>query len=257
MIGRVVVERNGARVTLTLSNPLRRNAISYEMYDELEREFTAVAADPTVKVLVLQGDGDSFAGGTDIRHFRSLTTGAQGVEYEAYMERVQRSLLELRIPIVSVVRGACVGGGLVLAAISDLVYCTPEAQFGSPIARTLGNTLSTTSLARLYACFGRRRTSEMLMTGKLFSAQQAVEAGFVNAVEEVEALEARVSATVSEILACAPLSIRSFKEFERRIDAAIAAVRTEDIFETVYGSEDFREGVRSFLGKRTAKFKGA
>lgn len=248
--------RSGAVVTLTLSNPSRRNAISYRMYDQFEAACTALGSDEDARVLVLRGAGDSFAGGTDIRHFTELTNGQLGVEYERYMARVQSSLIRLRIPVVSVVRGVCVGGGLVLAALSDLVYCTPDARFGSPIAHTLGNTLSGPSLARLYECFGRRRTSEMLMTARLFSADEALQAGFVNSVEEPSELEAKLDQVISSIRQCAPLSIRSFKELERRIDSTVQSVVSEDVFATVYGSSDFREGVDSFLGKRPAKFRG-
>lgn len=252
----VTTERSGAVVTLTLSNPSRRNAISYRMYDQFEEACNAIGDDEEIRILVLRGAGDSFAGGTDIRHFVELTNGKLGVEYERHMARVQSSLLRLRIPVISVVRGVCVGGGLVLAALSDLVYCTPEARFGSPIAHTLGNTLSGPSLARLYECFGRRRTSEMLMTARLFGAQEALRAGFVNSVEEPGDLEAKLAEVVSAILQCAPLSLRSFKELERRIDSAALAVSSEDVFATVYGSADFREGVDSFLGKRPAQFRG-
>ncbi|ADX74557.1 enoyl-CoA hydratase/carnithine racemase [Pseudarthrobacter phenanthrenivorans Sphe3] len=256
MNGEIIVERNGPVVTLTLSNPSRRNSLTFAMYDQFERQCKVIAEDPAVRVLVLRGAGGNFAGGTDIRHFTALTSGEQGVEYEAYIRRVQTALLDLRIPVVAVVEGVCVGGGLVFAALSDLVYCTPDARFGSPIAHTLGNTLSAASLARLHACFGRRRTSQMLLTGELLTAQQALDAGFVTAVEDSQ-LEARVGECISAILRTAPLSIRSFKELERRIDHGHSMVPTEDVYVSVYGSADFREGVESFLEKRKANFKGA
>ncbi len=182
MSGRVLVDRGDIAVTLTLSNPERRNALSFEMYDTLEAEFAAIAADPAVRALVLRGDAGSFAGGTDIRHLVDITTGDEGVAYEKHMRRVQEGLLALRIPIISVVDGPCVGGGLVLAALSDLVFCTPRSRFGSPIARTLGNTLSPTSIRRLQACAGPRRTSEMLLTGRLLSAEEAERCGLVTAM---------------------------------------------------------------------------
>ena len=256
MSGRVVVGRDDVAVTLTLSNPERRNAITFEMYDALEREFASIATDATVRALVLRGDGDAFAGGTDIRHLVEIETGDQGVGYEAHMRRVQQGLLDLRIPVISVVDGACAGGGLVLAALSDLVFCTPRSRFGSPIARTIGNTLSATSLARLQQTFGRRRTSEMLLTGKLLSAEESFEAGFVTAVLEPDALEERLRETLTSIAGCAPLTLKSIKEFERRIDAAVGTVETADVYREIYGSADFREGVDAFLSKRPARFEG-
>lgn len=256
MTAEVLVDRRDGVVTLTLSHPERRNALTFAMYDALERACAAVAVDPEVRALVLRGAGGAFAGGTDIRHLADIRTGDDGVVYEAHMRRVQQHLLDLRVPVVAVVDGACVGGGLVLAALSDLVLCTPASRFGSPIARTLGNTLSATSLARLQQCFGRRRTSEMLLTGRLLSATEALDAGFVTAVLDPDDLEEHLAGVLGAIAACAPLTLASFKELERRIDAAVADVPTEDVYRRVYGSADFREGVDAFLGKRPAHFGG-
>jgi enoyl-CoA hydratase len=256
MSGKVLVERSDIAVALTLSHPERRNALSFEMYDALEREFERVAADPGVRALVLRGDGGAFAGGTDIRHLAEITTGDEGVAYEAHMRRVQEGLLALRVPVISIVDGACVGGGLVLAALSDIVFCTPRSRFGSPIARTLGNTLSATSLARLRQLAGPRRTSEMLLTGRLLSAVEAEDCGLVTAVVEDAEMEVRLRDTLEAIAGCAPLTLKSFKELERRIDAAVAAVETADVYREIYGSADFREGVDAFLNKRPARFEG-
>lgn len=256
MSGQVLLDRGTIAVTLTLSHPERRNAITFDMYDALEQFFARLGSDPSVKAVVLRGADGAFAGGTDIRHLADIESGEQGVEYEGYMRRVQQALLDLRIPVISIVDGACVGGGLVLAALSDLVFCTPGSRFGSPIARTIGNTLSATSLARLQQCFGRRRTSEMLLTGKMMSATEAADAGFVTAVLEADSIEKRLHETLGAIAACAPMTLRSFKEFERRIDAAVATVETSDVYREVYGSADFREGVDAFLNKRSARFEG-
>jgi enoyl-CoA hydratase len=257
MTGEVVVDRIGGVTTITLSNPQRRNAITLAMYDRFEAVCAEIAADPDARVVVLRGADGNFAGGTDIADLVDISSGEAGVEYESHIARVQQSLLNLRVPIIAVVEGVCVGGGLVFAAISDLVYATPDARFGSPIARTLGNTLSAASLARLYSTFGRRRTNQMLMTATLFTAQQAHEAGFLNAIVQPDALAATIDDVTSAINSCAPASIRSFKEFERRIDRALAEIPTADVFAEVYGSNDFRVGVEAFLGKRRAEFTGS
>lgn len=256
MNGRVIIDHDNGVVTLTLSNPARRNAISPEMYDALEHECTRLVDDASVRTLVLRGAGAAFAGGTDIRSLADIRSGDQGVEYEAHMRRVQGALLALRIPIIAMVNGACVGGGLVLAALSDIVFCTPASRFGSPIARTIGNTLSATSLASLQQRLGRRMTSEMLLTGRLLSAQEAHAAGFVTAVLDEQPLEERLASTLQAINACAPLTLRSFKELERRIDAHLERIPTDDVYREIYDSADFREGVDAFLSKRPARFEG-
>lgn len=252
--GRVLVERGAVALTLTFSQPRKRNAIDLAMYDALEAELTRLAEDRSVRALVLRGADGAFAGGTDIRDLVDLVDGEAGVRYEARMRRVQSALLALRIPVIAVVEGACVGGGLVLAAISDLVLCTPDARFGTPIARTVGNTLSASSLARLQACFGRRRTAEMLLTGRLLDAAEAEAAGFTTAVLESAALEERLAEILAAIAACSPVSLRSFKEIERRLDRAALDLDVDDVYREVYGGPDFREGVAAFLERRPPRF---
>lgn len=256
MTGRVLVERADDVVLVTLSHPERRNALTYAMYDALRAALVDAAGDETVRAVVLRGADGAFAGGTDIRHLVDIASGDEGVRYEARMREVQESLLALRVPVVAVVEGPCVGGGLVLAALSDIVLCTPDARFGSPIARTIGNTLSATSLARLQQCLGRRRTSEMLLTGRLLDAAEAAAAGFVTAVVEPARLAERLGEVLDAVRACAPLSLWSFKELDRRLDAAAAAVEVADVYRRVYGSRDFHEGVEAFLAHRAARFEG-
>lgn len=242
---------------MTLSNPARRNAISEQMYAQLQAACAGIAADSTLRAVILRGDGGAFAGGTDINDLVAIRSGADGVEYEARMRMAQAGLLQLRIPIIAVVDGACVGGGLVLAALSDLVLCTPRAVFGSPIARTLGNTLSPTSIARLNELFGRRLAARMLLTAELIPADVAAAAGFVTAIVDPEDIDAAAVKIAREIAVLAPLTIRSIKEFSQRIDTAqLASVRSDDVYDLVYGSADFAEGVDAFLGKRAARFSG-
>lgn len=256
MSGEVIIECREDVLWLTLSNPGKRNSISMSMYNVLEEELLRAAEDRTLRAVVLKGAGGSFAGGTDISHLAEVHEGRAGVDYEARMAQVQSALLQLRIPSISVVRGPCVGGGLVLAAISDLVYCTPDARFGSPIAHTLGNTLSPTSIARLHQCWGPRATSEMLLTARLFSAEEAKKRGFITAIVAGEDIDEHVDGVLNRIRAAAPITLWSIKEFERRLANRAFEVETADVYTAVYGSADFQEGVSSFLSKSKPKFKG-
>lgn len=254
MPDKVIIEGENNVLTFTLSNPLKRNAISFGMYDELERGLEDALASNTLRVVILRGAGGAFAGGTDVHDLSSVTTGGEGIAYEAHMRRVQSKLLALRVPVVAVVEGPCAGGGLVLAALSDFVYCTPEAVFGSPVARTMGNTVSASSVARLFECFGRRRTAEVLLAGRLIPAAEAERSGFVTELVSTELLEEKIDKLISDVRVCSPATIASFKEIERRIDSSVMNINVDDVFERIYGGPDFREGVSAFMEKRTPQF---
>lgn len=256
MNAEIIVEWDKSVLTLTFSNPRKRNALTPTMYDQLEAQLLHAAQTPDLRAVVLRGTDDAFAGGTDIKHLATLESGQDGVEYEAWMARVQHALLSLRVPVIAVVKGPCAGGGLVLTALSDLAYCTPDARFGSPIARTIGNTLSAASLARLRLCLGPRLAMEMLLTARLISAEEALSAGLVNAVVDRESIEEVVTEALGRIAQCSPASLRSFKELERRLDQAVPAVEADDVYREVYGGHDFKEGVAAFLEKRTPQFGG-
>jgi len=254
--GTVSVERTGSTVTLTLANPGKRNAIDYAMYDALEAEFTRIAADPTVRALVLRGGDGHYAGGTDITELAAIADGPAGIEYEARMARVQAALVALRIPVISVIDGVCVGGGLVFAALSDIVLATPDSRFGSPIAYTIGNTISPTSIARLHALLGRRLASEMLLPGRILDGREAFEAGFLTRLLEPERMSVVLDELLETLATAAPHSIASIKEFQFRLDAQGRSVDIEDVYDRVYGSTDFARGVDAFLHRRPPRFTG-
>lgn len=242
---------------LTLSNPRQRNALTMGMYDQLELACEEIDADEQVRVTVLRGAGGrAFAAGTDIREFRGFASGADGVAYEERVGRAVGRLAALRMPVVGAVEGPAVGAGIALAACCDLVVCTPDATFGAPIARTLGNCLAPAVIARLYAGLGRARTLRALLTAELIGAGEAVEAGFVQQVVEREEFDACVAGLCERVARNAPLTLAALKEADRRVLAASAPGPADDLYELCYGSRDFREGVSAFLGKRTPSWEG-
>ncbi|ADB32644.1 Enoyl-CoA hydratase/isomerase [Kribbella flavida DSM 17836] len=251
------VERDGPVLRLTLSNPERRNAITWPMYDGLAAVEPMVATDPGIRVVVLRGaGGEAFAAGTDIRQFADFVTGEQGVEYERRIAAVLRGLLRIRVPVVGVVEGPAVGAGLALAACCDLVVATPDAVFGAPVARTLGNTLPPLVIARLQQRLGAGRTMAMLLTARLLPATEALTAGFVTELVARDALDQHVEDLLQVICANAPLTLASLKEFERRILRDGPAAEADDLLAEVYGSRDFRAGVQAFLAHEPIEWEG-
>lgn len=146
-----------------------------------------------MRVTVLRGaGGKAFVAGTDISQFREFESGEDGIAYEEKVERVIDRLERLNKPTIAAVEGYATGAGLAIAAASDLRVCTPEAKFGMPIERTLGNCLSMENYARLVALLGPARTKEMIFTARVFSAQEALDAGLIVEVADPEALDERV-----------------------------------------------------------------
>ncbi|RKN46938.1 enoyl-CoA hydratase [Streptomyces hoynatensis] len=265
MSGEVLVRHEtlpeGTVVHLTLAHPERRNALTFAMYEQLAAACEAADA-PGVRAVVLRGAGGrAFAAGTDIREFTAFATGeadggADGLAYEARVGRVLDRLLAVRAPVLGLVEGPAVGGGLALAAACDLVLATPDATFGAPIARTLGNCLPARVVARLQRRMGAGRAMAMLLTAELLDAESARAAGLVHRVVPREEFEERAAALLRRLCGSAPLTLAALKETDRRLEAAAAAVDTDDLLRACYGSRDFHEAVRAFLDHRTHSWEG-
>lgn len=241
---------------VTLANPRRRNALTLGMYDRLEQACEEIDGDPDVRLTVLRGAGGrAFAAGTDIREFEGFT-GADGVAYEQRVGRAVERLAGMRMPVVAAVEGPAVGAGLALTACSDVVLCTPDAVFGAPIARTLGNCLAPAVIARLYASLGRARTLRALLTAELVPAREALASGLVQEIVEPGEFDERLARLAGSIARGAPLTLAALKEADRRVLAAAAPAPAEDLYELCYGSGDFREGVTAFLEGRPPRWQG-
>ncbi len=255
--GDMLLRRDGAIGWLTFNRPQARNAMTFAMYEELSRLCDELEQDDDFRVLVLTGAGDrAFVSGTDINQFKTFTNAEHALEYEERIGEVINRLGTFKRPTIAMIRGYAVGGGAAMAVACDMRICTPDAKFGVPIARTLGNTLSTGALARLVDLIGPARTKEILFTSRMIDAEEALGAGMVNEVVEEERLEERVAELAATIAGNAPITIRTVKEGVGRILADRAPERFEDLILEAYMSEDFQEGVDAFLNKRKPEWKG-
>lgn len=255
--GEVRYEQEGGVVTLTFAREAARNAMTWKMYDELDAACIRIKDDPSVRVVVLRGEGDrAFIAGTDIAQFADFKDGDDGLAYEARVEAIMSKLEQLPQPTIAVIEGYAVGGGLIISAVCDFRLCAPSAKFGMPVARTLGNCLSMDNYARLSWMIGPGRVKAMVMRADFIDAATALETGLASEVHEPEALEARVAELAAQLAQQAPLTMWATKEAIRRLMLENVPA-DHDIVHRVYGSADFKEGNAAFVEKRPAQWQGA
>jgi enoyl-CoA hydratase len=253
MTDEILYERRDGVGHVTLNRPDARNALTFSMYERL----TELAADPgDVRALIITGAGDkAFAAGTDINQFRAFSSADDAMAYEARIDRAVSTIERCPVPTIAAIAGACTGGGAAIAAACDLRIAAANARFGFPIARTLGNCLSMSNIARLSALVGPARVLEMILTARLFSATEALSAGLVTEVlPDHSALEARATGLAALVAGHAPLTMRATREALRRMRDNLPP--DEDLIRLCYTSQDFKEGMDAFLTKRPPIWRG-
>ncbi len=240
---------------ITFNRPEARNAFTFAMYQRLRDICTGLEPGGEVRALVMCGaGGKAFGAGTDMSQFRAFSKPEDAWGYEERMELVFSAIEACPVPTIAAINGACTGGGAAIAAACDLRVASPTLKFGFPVARTLGNCLSVSNLARLSEIMGAARVREILMTARLVEAEEAKAIGLVSEIaDDPDARAADLAATVA---GHAPLTLRATKEGLRRLRAAAAQIDDRDLIAMCYMSADFREGLEAFLGKRKPNWQG-
>jgi len=241
--------------TIVFDRPAQRNAMTWAMYDGLAKACREIAWNPQVRIVVFRGaGGEAFVAGTDIAQFADFDAAA-GIRYEHHISSAIGQIEELTKPTIAAVEGWCTGGGLIIAAACDFRIAAPNAKFGVPIAKTLGNCISIANAARLIAGFGQPRAKRMLMLAETIAAQEAKECGFVHTLAPDGGLDAAVAGMCAKLKEHAPLTMQAAKEAMRRL-AVHSLPDDEDLVRLCYGSADFKEGMAAFLAKRKPNWTG-
>ena len=254
--GTVHLTIEGGVASVTFDRPQARNAMTWAMYERLGQMCGELQANPAVRVVTFRGaGGEAFVAGTDIEQFTAFGSGEDGVAYEQQIDQCIQKLESLPMPTVAVIEGWAIGGGLAIATACDFRLATPASRFGVPIARTLGNCLSVANLARLSAVFGLPRVKRMLMLAETLAADEALDCGFLLQLSAPGEIDAALAQLCERLAALAPVTQSVAKEGLRRLVSQNLPA-DEDLIRRCYGSDDFREGVQAFVGKRRPVWKG-
>ena len=254
--GVVHLEIQGKLATVTFDRPQERNAMTWAMYGQLGVFCEQLRQDTSVRAVLFRGaGGKAFVAGTDIAQFLEFKDGDAGVAYEKRIDLCIGMLEALPMPTVALVEGWAVGGGVAIATACDFRIATPESKFGVPIARTLGNCLSVSNLARLVGAFGAQRVRRVLLLADMITADEALASGYLHAVVAAGELQAQGVALAQKLAALAPVTQAVAKEALRRLEQHHLP-DGEDLIRRAYGSKDFREGVQAFTAKRPPVWTG-
>lgn len=245
---------------MVFNNPERLNAVNFAMKRHIPGIIQAFEQDEEVRVVVMMGAGErAFVSGADVTEFGEVRSTPDAIRvYDEVTNRMWDSLRNVEKPLIAMIRGFALGGGLETALRADLRIAAEGAEFGIPAVK-LGIGFSFENTEELLYAIGPTRTADLLLSGRRFSAYEALEAGLLNRVVSPEELERTVREIAQQIAANAPLAVRTIKANMRtarlpegkRDMAALAALAAE-----CYASEDYAEGRRAFAEKRTPRFLG-
>lgn len=257
----IVLERDGPIATIILNRLGQRNAITYEMWGRLQDLGRELDADPTVRVIVFRGAGESaFSAGADISEFETRRNSS--VLARAYAEQFEGALEAVAAigkPTLSLIRGFCVGGGLELATMTDLRIASDDSCFGVPIAQ-LGILVGYKEMRGLVTLVGSGPAMNLLLTARLINSDEALRIGLITERVSTAEVEEHTYALARRISQLAPLSARWHKQILQTVltNPALAGLTAEESARpfACFDTADFQEGRRAFLEKRPPNFKG-
>ena len=218
MTERLLARKEGAVGWITFNNPERRNAVSVDMWEAIPGVLDQFASDSEIRLIVLSGAGDkAFVSGADISQFEKQRSGPEAVQhYEEIAERAQALLQGFDKPVIAMIRGYCLGAGLNIANCCDLRIAAEDARFGIPAAK-MGLGYRASSMKNLVDTVGAPYAKEIMITGRQFTAAEALQMGLIHKITSIENLEKETREYCATISANAPLTMRTAKRMIREL----------------------------------------
>ncbi|MAH83244.1 MAG: hypothetical protein CBB68_02625 [Rhodospirillaceae bacterium TMED8] len=253
----VTYDRNVA--TVTLDNPIRRNALSRGAWAQLADVIAELSDNFNIRCVVIRGAGDkAFAAGADISEFPTRRANAKAAAaYGLDTARALDALIHCPHPTIAFIKGACTGGGLEIACCCDLRICNASARFGVPINR-IGHSFAYPELSPVLQVLGRANVLELVLEGHVVDSEWASKRGLVTRVVADEEMDSALASTVENIMQVSPLCLRDTKKFVNRLMFDPAPLSRNEIAESYAAcdSDDYAEGVRAFLAREKPVFSG-
>lgn len=245
---------------LVWNNPTKLNAISADMMIDAAEVLLDFDASPDVKIVVMRGAGEkAFISGGDISKFKDTRGDAESEKrYREIPERLQSIMTNLSKPLIAMIHGYCLGGGMSMALCADLRFASTTAKLGIPAAKR-GIAYPTSSLENLRALVGPSRAKDLMFTARQVPAEEAFQLGLLNRLFAPEDLERETVAYARAVAENAPLSVRAAKFFINQVGFEPQrrdAQKIQAMTDACITSEDFKEATKSFLEKRKPVFKG-
>jgi enoyl-CoA hydratase/carnithine racemase len=257
MSDKKITYRTENRIALvTIDNP-PVNALSQEIFLELDAVFSAIEKDDGIKAVVFSGEGKAFIAGADIRMLQKIQSVQEARQLTAVFHRAQNKIEALRKPVIAAIHGYCLGGGLEVALACHIRVAGEKAQFGVPEIK-LGVFPGAGGTQRLPRVVGKAKALEMILTGEFISAQEALAWGLVNRVVPQDQVHEQARALAEQIVCKGQVAVRYAVEVVSeglKVDLQRGLELEADYFSRLCETEDMREGMAAFLEKREAKFQ--
>lgn len=255
----LIARKDGAIGWIVMSNPAKRNALTFEMWRSFPSVLRSFAEDNEIRLVVLTGEGEHFAAGADISQFGEKRSHGDALnQYNETLKISTAALLDFPKPLLAKIRGACVGGGLALALDCDLRFCSDEAVFLMPAGK-LGLGYEFGGIERMLQMIGPSNACDLFFSARKLKASEAKEIGVVNGVFPQQVFDQSFAAYCAEIAANAPMTLAAAKFAMReasRPSTERNMTKVQALYEACFKSQDYAEGRNAFLEKRAPHFSG-